>query len=172
MSTVSQAQLRYLSVDTIADLKAQIHAFPGNLSLVKENKVLYQYVEYTGTLPAADDETIVAVNDVTATGRWIALDTYSTKSVSGTFVKSDWVYNSTTDTYTYTVNLVNPINNFFSKLTESVQVNGTTAVYEVLPQEVELVKSGDAVTSVVFHVGSKPDCRFAGSYLILKDRLS
>ena len=162
MSNVAQYQLRYLTVDDLTALASQIHAFPGTLSLVLSNKTLYQYVEYTGTAPVADGVTIIAPADPNLNGRWIVVDAYTSKAVEGTFTKSDWKYNSSTETYTLTVTLVNPVNNFLSKLVDSDNL-------EVIAQEVQLVKSGNYVTQVVFHVGSVPDCRFAGSYFILKD---
>lgn len=165
MSSVAQYQLRCLSVETLADLKAQTSAFPGSLSLVIANGILYEYVEYAtaAEMPAADEVTIVELDDSSILGRWVAIDTYSTKAVEGTFKKADWVANPSNECYDYTVVFLNPVNNFVCKVIDSHNK-------EVILQDVTQTKVGEGVTGVIFSVADTPDCRFDGSYFILKDK--
>lgn len=166
MSNIAQLQLRYLSVDTLDDLKNQTEAFPGSLSLVKENRVLYEFVEYAdGSLPAADGVSIVSLSDATISGRWVAIDSYSTKAIEGTFnATNSWVKSTTDDIYTLTIPVVNPINNFVCKVLDSSNK-------EVIPQEITIKKTNGMISQIVIVVGSIPDCRFAGSYFVMKDKM-
>lgn len=165
MSNVAQQQLRCLSVETLADLKAQVHAFPGSLSLVIANGILYEYVEYAtaADMPAADEVSIVELDDVTLLSRWVSVDTYSSKAVEGTFRRADWELNAADETYEYEVAFINQVNNFVCKVTDSHN-------NEVILQEVTHTKLGEGVTGVTFKVAATPDCRFDGSYFILKDK--
>lgn len=168
MSSVSQVQLRYITVPTAASLANELTAFPGTLSVALDTKILYEYVEYPSVADkkVADGVQIISLSDNTIPGQWIAVDSFSSKSLSGSFTVGNWHGPvQSTNTYTYTVNFANPVNNFICKVLDN---NGA----EVYPQEVIVTTSQDgAVGSVTFHVGATPDCRFAGKYFIMKDKL-
>lgn len=165
MSNIAQSQLRYHTVDTKTTLKGYTNAYAGDMALVLENKTLYQYVEYPVgiTLPVDNNESILATTNTDLLTRWVAIDTYTSKAVTGTFTTSSWGSRTANDTYELVVNFVNPVDDFICKVTNSV---GT----EVKLQDIVSVKVSNQITSAKLIVGAVPDCRFEGSYFILKGR--
>lgn len=176
MSNIAQIQFRYLTVNTLDDLRSQIHAFPGNMSLVLENKTLYQFVMYGDeeVLPADDGVSVLATTDAELRGRWVQIDSYSTKAVegeihAGVLPHGSWQTSDIVDdAYELRIPVVNPVNDFVLKLWE---VSNGNYKKEVIPQEVMVDKRTDGVTEIRVIVGKVPDCTFEGSYFILKDKM-
>lgn len=174
MSNVAQIQLRYLTVGTLDDLRAQVNAFPGNMSLVLENKTMYQYVEYEDAtkMPVDDGVSIIATNNEDLLGCWVQIDSYSTKAIEGTFTSTatSWTDQDTVedDTFELRIPVVNPVNDFILKLWE---INNAQHKREVIPQDIFVKKNTDGVTEIIVSIAKIPDCRFAGSYFILKDKM-
>ena len=176
MSNIAQIQLRYSTVNTLDDLRAQIHAFPGNMSLVLENKTLYQFVIYGDgvVLPTDDGVSVLATTDADLRGRWVQIDSYSTKAVegkirAGILPNGSWqISNTVDDAYELRIPVVNPVNDFVLKLWE---VSNGNYKKEVIPQEVLIDKRTKGVTEIIVIVGRVPDCTFEGSYFILKDKM-
>ena len=168
MSNIAQLQLRYHTVDTLSDLKALVHAFAGDMCLCIANRVLYQYVDYgNGILPDDDGYSVIETNDSSLTTRWVAIDSYTQKSLSGTFTAeinaNNWHRGN--ECFEYTIPVVNPVNNLTCTVFDA-------ANKVVIPQDIFITKDSDAITSVKITVGMYPDCRFAGSYFIVKDKMS
>ena len=168
MSNIAQKQLRYFSVDTIADLKSNLSAFAGDISLVLANKTLYQFVIYDqgDVVPVDDGINVLELTNEDPLCRWVAIDSYSSRVVTDTFSATDnrWAHDAARNVYEMTVSTVNGVASCVCHLYNS---NGE----EVFPQKITFYKSSGMITGVVIEVSDTPDCRFEGSYYIIKDKL-
>lgn len=164
---ISQLQVRYLSVKTLEELKNNVNAFPADITLVEENHILYQYVEYAdgSTIPTDDGVSVIQTNNPDLNSRWVAIDAYYSNILKNSFSVSDWVEDVQAEVYKITINFINPTPDFFIKV---VDTDGK----ETLVQDITTIRVNDYVTSVVLSVGRTPDCRFNGTYTILKDRIA
>lgn len=167
MSSIAQNQLRYFTVENIDALRNYTSAFAGDMSLVLSTKTLYQCVHYAvgGHVPTDNSDTVLAIVD-NPLARWVAIDSYTSNSVSGSFTKtgSEWVHDTTANTYYLLLSLINTTNNCICRLYDDKGV-------EVLPQEIKLVNDSYGIIQVKVSVSDTPDCRFSGSYYIIKDKL-
>lgn len=164
---ISQIDIRYSISDTVADVKTLVNAFPGNLTLCLETSTLYQYKEYNAEdkIPVPDDKLVIQTNDSALLSRWIAVGSYTSKSLSGSFSIDDWVFNAANNTYTYTVQFPNIVDGFTIKFLDSTNK-------EVYLEDVISTLENNKVASVIGVIGATPDCRFSGSYFICFDKLS
>lgn len=163
---LSQIDIRYSVSKTIAEVKSLVNAFPGNISLCLENNVLYQYVEYAtaADVPTANDSTILQTTNPDLLSRWIAIDSFSAKSIYGDIKNSNWVLDATNKVYKYTITLPNTVNSFFVKFID--RNNKEVYVEDVVqPGDIGAIKTIDCI------VGAIPDCRFEGKFLVYFDKL-
>lgn len=163
---LSQIDIRYSVSETLADVKKLVNAFPGNITLCLENATLYQYKEYTSedTIPTPDDSLVIQTNDTSLLSRWIAIDAFTGKSISGTFDINDWVLDSENNYYTYKVSFPNIVNGFVIKFVDNTNK-------EVMLEEVVQEEEDNNLVAVIGVVGAIPDCRFSGKYYIYFDKL-
>lgn len=163
---LSQIDIRYSVSETIADVKTLVNAFPGNITLCLETSTLYQYKEYSNSeeIPTPDDKLIIQTNDSSLLSRWVAIDSFTAKSFTGSFTTADWVLNVADHTYTYTIKFPNIIDGFLIKFVDNT--NKEVLVEEVIQEE----DSDSKLVSVIAVVGATPDCRFDGKYFIYFDK--
>lgn len=162
----SQIDIRYSVSDTIDQVKSLIHAFPGNLTLCLENATLYQYKEYAEgePIPAPDDIHVIQTADDTLLSRWIAIDTLTSKCLYGDITLGSWSLDNTNNVYNMLIQLPNTISGFFIKFIDNTNK-------EVYVEDVTEQSAAGKITTVTCTVGSIPDCRFTGKYLLYFDKL-
>lgn len=161
----SQTDIRYSVSDSIQQVRSLVHAFPGNMTLCLENKILYQYCEYGSdeTLPTDNGSTILSTTDTSLRTRWIASDLYSAKSFSGSFTVNDAGWELNGDVYRYTVIFPGAIN-----IAQTVLLDSNHRL--VYPEDV-IFTSSNGLVAVTIIVSAVPDCRFNGSYSVFFDRM-
>lgn len=161
----SQTDIRYSVSSDISAVRALVHAFPGNITLCLSNKTLYQYCEYSSAadMPNDNGSTVLATTDVSLLSRWVSIDTYSAKSITGSFTTNDWDLSQDGETYTYTILFPSKLNSTNIEITD---INGVV----VYPEEITYTNS-TGLTGVTLTIGAIPDCRFNGNYSIFFDKV-
>lgn len=161
----SQIDIRYSVSPDINTIRGLVNAFPGNITLCLENKMLYQYCEYPVgiQLPADNGATVLATTDDTLRSRWISIDMFSAKSLTGSFTVSDWELDQSGEKYTYTILFPNKLQ---STNIEVIDVNGVVVYPELVTYS---INSG--LTAATLTISAIPDCRFSGNYSIFFDKV-
>jgi hypothetical protein len=166
---ISQIDIRHSVCDTIADVQELASAFSGNLTFCIATGTLYSYKIYDigDSIPTADNKLVIQPNLLGTTARWVAIDIFSAKSITGTFATGDWVYSSDGGgKYTYTITLINNIDKYVIKV---LDYSGKEVLMDSITSTVS--ESDEFTCAINLNVSSIPDARFEGSYCIIFDRM-